>query len=394
MAERAKRRLRVLSIVEALPIESGGAERLAAELTIRLDPHRFERILCSTRRAEGPLLEQALAAGVRMLPLARRSTTSLSSWRPLVRLLRRDRIDIVHAHMFGSNVWASVLAPATGVPVLVAHEHGWSYRGRPLRQFLDRELIARSANVMIAVSDEDRRSMIEVERIDPEKIVVLPNGIDPPPREGRDIRTELGFDVDAPVVGSVGSLLPVKGFDVLIESAKLLRERHPKLRVLIIGQGVSEPDLRRRIAAADLGRTVMLMGPRPRDEVPAFIRAFDVAVCCSRREGCPLSVLEYMAAGKPVVATRVGGLPELVRDGRTGVLVPPEDSGALAAALGSLLADAGRRRDLGRHGMEVQRVEYSLDLQVERIEGLYERLYSRTPRALAEGWNGRSGVRS
>lgn len=385
-----ERPLRVVSIIDALPVESGGAERLAAVLTMRLDPNRFEGILCPTRRAGGPLLEQAVAAGVRVVPLARRSKASLWSWRPLVHLLREERIDILHAHKFGSNVWASMLGPAAGVPVLVAHEHSWSYRGQPLRRFLDRELIARRADALIAVSSEDRRCMIEVERIDPAKIVVVPNGVEIPQDDSHDVRTELGIDSTVPVVGTVGNLVPVKGFDVLVESAALLRERHPDLRVLIVGHGVGEADLRRRTAAAGVEDTVTLLGPRPRSEVPAFIRAFDVAVCCSRREGSPLSVMEYMAAGKPVVATRVGGLPELVRDGETGTLVQPEDPRALADGIASLLDEPERGRAMGRRGRELQRREYSLDRQVERIEELYESLYSRTRRAREENWHPRS----
>ena len=164
----AVRKLRVLTLVDK-PTVTGGAERLAAVVAMKLDPARFESVLCASRQTDEPLLDRELEeAGIGVLALGRRSKLDLLAWRPLVSLLR-DGVDVVHTHMFGSNVWGTVLGRLSGVPVVVAHEHAWSFQGRPLRRFLDRELVARLADVFVAVSGEDRRKMIEVEGVDPAK---------------------------------------------------------------------------------------------------------------------------------------------------------------------------------------------------------------------------------
>ena len=167
-----ERRLRVLTLVDRLGT-SGGGERLAMEVAKRLDPARFDRWYCASRWDErGPQDEAARraadelrAAGVTAFGLGRRSPAAVWSWGPLLRTLRRERIDVLHTHKFGSNVWGALLAPLGRVPIFVAHEHTWSYEGQPVRRFLDRALIARRSAAFIAVSREDRRRMIEIERI-------------------------------------------------------------------------------------------------------------------------------------------------------------------------------------------------------------------------------------
>ena len=125
--------------------------------------------------------------------LKRTSARQVWAWWPLYRLLRRERIDVLHAHKFGSNLWGTAIGRMARVPVIVAHEHTWSFEGQPLRRFGDREVIARGSSAFIAVSQEDRRRMIEIEGIDPEDVMFLPNGIPaPPPPTGADVRAELG----------------------------------------------------------------------------------------------------------------------------------------------------------------------------------------------------------
>ncbi|HEY8002315.1 MAG TPA: glycosyltransferase [Solirubrobacterales bacterium] len=362
----------------------GGGERLAIEGAIRLDPERFERTLCLTRwddefeRQEPAreLLARLRSAGVRVIGLRRRGRFDLWAWRPLLRLLRCERIDVLHAHLFGSNVWASVLGRIARVPVVIAHEHMWAYNGGGLRPLIDRELIARLADTFVAVSQQGRRSMIEVERIPAERVVVVTNGIpEMAAGDGARIRDELGIPPQAPLVGSVGHLRAEKAYEVLIEAAGELLPERPQLRVLIAGEGPERDSLERLSATLELGAAVTLAGAR--DDIPDLLAALDVAVCCSDFEGGPLSVMEYMAAGLPVVATRVGGLPELVRDGETGVLVPARDPRALALALAELLDDPVRRRELGAAGRELVRSDYGIDAWVASLESLYLSLLER-----------------
>jgi glycosyltransferase involved in cell wall biosynthesis len=365
---------RVLTLIDTVS-NAGGAERIAATLTAHLDPEKFERTLCATRAAKNPAADRVRAAGARVMSLDRRTRFGLWEWRPLVSLLRRERIDVVHTHGFGSNAWGVVAARLARVPVVIAHEHTWSFEGQPFRQLIDRHVIARAADAVLAVSREDRRRMIEIEGIDPHVVRFVANGIEPLATGEGDVRKELGISPAAPVVGTVSVLRPQKALHILVTAAVALSREFPELRVLIAGTGPERPKLEGLIRNLGVQDHVLLLGMR--HDVPDLLSAMDVAVCCSDFEGSPLSVMEYMAAGKPVVATRVGGLPDLIEHGVHGLLVERRKPDALAAALRQLLRDPGRAAAMGARGRRRQEREYTLDAMTRRIESLYE-LYLRS----------------
>jgi glycosyltransferase involved in cell wall biosynthesis len=364
------RRLCVLTMIDALM--TAGAETVATRIALSLDPERFESIICSTRRSTRRHVEEARAGGIEVLELGRRSKLDVWRWRPLVRLLRSGRIDVVHAHKFGSNLWAALLMPRGRLPVLVAHEHSWSYEG-VLRRIVDRELIARRADAIVAVSPTDRMRMIELERIPPEKIVFVPNGIpDRPAGDRRRVRSELGLAASAAVVGTVCGLRPEKEIETALRALGRLTPHRPRLRFVVVGDGPERGRLER--LAEELGVPTLFLGHRPNDEMPDLLAAMDVLVCSSRFEGMPLAVLEWMAAGKAIVASRVGGLPAILEDGRDGVLVAPRDYGAFAQEIARLLDDPAARRRLGAAAKRRQRESFRFDQTVDLLESLYERL--------------------
>jgi glycosyltransferase involved in cell wall biosynthesis len=191
------------------------------------------------------------------------------------------------------------------------------------------------------------------------------------------VRAELGLDT-GPLVGAVGALRPQKGYDVLIEAALLLRRTHPRLRLLIAGEGPDRPRLEELIARLAASETVTLLGRRM--DVPDVLAALDLAVSASNYEGSPLAVMEYMEAGLPIVATRVGGVPDLIDDGVHGLLVEPGDPAALARAVEELLADPARGAALGERARERRRREFDLDVMVASVEALYEELLAKKER--------------
>jgi len=377
-------RLRVVTLVDYLSCV-GGAEHLALLIATRLNPDRFASTLCVSRwphparvsagASSQQALEQLDAAGVRLLGLGRRHKVDLQALTMLGRFLHRERVDVLHAHKFGSNLWGTLVGKIARVPVVLAHEHTWSYEGQSLRRFLDRELIARGATRFIAVSREDRRRMTEVEGIDPRHTLFIPNGVPPSaPPSGRDIRAELGIESGAPVIGAVGVHRPQKALHVLLRAAAILAEEWPSLQVLMVGDGPERVALERLAGELRVVDTVRFLGSR--SDVSDILRALDVAVCCSDFEGSPLAVMEYMDAALPVVATEVGGVPDLIEPDVHGLLVPPRNPSALAHAIAELLRDPARARSMGARGQERRRAEFDIDVLVHRLEDLYLELLS------------------
>jgi glycosyltransferase involved in cell wall biosynthesis len=392
-----QRRLRVVTLVREIgPAGGGGAERVARDLLVELDPKRFERILFVSRPPRDQTGEQVVAGlrrrGVDVRFLRRRFKYDPLAWWPLLRALRRERIDVLHTHAFGQNAWGSLLGRLAGVPVVIAHEHNRDFNGRVLHPVIDRELIARCAGAMIVVSGEARRRMIQVERVPPERLVLLPNGVQALPRgDGRALREDLGIGSDDPVVGTVCIIRSEKALDVLVRATALLARGFPRLSVVIAGTG---PD-RGRVEAVtqQLGLSDRVHFAGARTDVPDVLAAIDVAVICSDYEGSPRSVLEFMDAGKPIVATKVGGIPEAIEDGVHGILVPPRDEAALAAAIGGVLGDPNGGSEMGARARDRCRREFSLGRTVESLQQLYEELHSLRDGNLATGSPARASMR-
>jgi len=360
---------------------TAGAETVATRIALGLDRNRFESIICSTRRSLPEHVKAVRADGIEVLELQRQSKVDVWRWQPLRETLRSGRIDVLHAHKFGSNLWASLLKPRGRLPVLVAHEHSWSYEGK-LRRLVDRELIARRADAIVAVSPTDRTRMIELERIPPEKTVYVPNGIpDRPVGSGESVRRELGLTAGESVVGTVCGLRPEKELETALRALGTLAPRRPELRFVVVGDG---PERRRLERLADeLGVPTMFLGHRANDEMPGLLAAMDVLVLTSRFEGMPLAVLEWMAAGKAIVASRVGGLPSILEHDQEALLVPPRDYVTFAEAIARLLDDPRERRRLGEAAQRRQREQFRFGQTIARLESLYERLHAEAMRDLA-----------
>ncbi len=377
--------LRVVVLIDHIGA-IGGAEPLAAQLVTRLDPARFERTVVAYRRHDPGGDEEQLqiravgelrAAGVEVLELDATGRRDLRAWAPFARRLLAGRVDVLHAHKFGPNLWASLFSRLAPVPVLIAHEHTWSFEGQLGRRMADRWLIATRADAVVAVSAADRDSMVRVEHIPRDRIRVILNGIpEPAERAGGALRTALGIPSSAPVIGTVASLRPQKDLMTLVRAMPTVLLRHPEARLAIIGDGPELPALTAAVAELDLQRSVMLPGFMA--DAGGLVADFDVAVNTSTFEGSSLALLEYMAAGRAVVATDVGGNAALLGNGTAGVLVPPRQPLAVAEALCDLLGDPPRRAALGDAARARQRAEYDIAVQASRVAALYEELWSKS----------------
>jgi glycosyltransferase involved in cell wall biosynthesis len=349
--------------------EVGGAQTYVASLVPAL-VDRFDVVVAA--HGTGPLRDVAQAAGARFVPLrhVRRELGAhdVAGLFELVRLLRRYRPDILHASSSKAGVLGRLAGFLAGVPIRVFTVHGWAfaaYSGMAGRVYRWADLLVRPlTTVTICVSEREREAGLLAGTCDPARTVVIPNAVDV-----AGARRVGGVARERPLIVSVGRLKAPKDFLTFLRALGRLRD--DSFEVLIVGDGPDRPRLEQEIAALGLGGRVRLAGER--HDVAELLAGADVFVLPSASEGMPVSVLEAMAAGLPVVASRVGGLAEQVVDGETGVLVSPGDADELAGALARLLRDPELRRRLGEAGRV--RAEQAFDLVPFRRAHL--ELYSR-----------------
>jgi len=358
--------------------ETGGAQTYVAGLLPAL-ARRLDVVVAA--HGDGPLRDAALASGARYVPLRhmRRNlhpAHDLLGLLEVAALIRRERPDILHANSSKAGLLGRTAAAALGVPVRIFTAHGWAFKAysgpaSALYRWADR-LMAPLTTTTVCVSERERSAGVRARTCRARDTVVIPTAVDagaaPPARH----------DGSPPRVVMVGRLAAPKDPITLVRA--LAGVEGSRFAASIVGDGPDRPAVEAEIRAAGLEGVVELTGER--HDVPRLLADADVFVLSSRSEGAPLSVLEAMAAGLPVVASAVGGVPEIVEDGATGLLVPPGDAAALAATLEQLLADAELRRRLGAAGRERVRVWFDLaGLQRAHLE-LYARELARAGRPL------------
>jgi L-malate glycosyltransferase len=288
--------------------------------------------------------------------------------------LRRHRIQVFHAHDLYSNLFGCPWARLAGVKVIASRRwQGGKLSGRG--GGLATRLAYRSAHAALANSPRVAEYLARVDRVPRRRIAVVPNFIDesaftPLATEFRQtLRQELQLPDGAVTIGVVANLRPVKDHGTLIMALAILAPRWPHTRIVLVGDGESRAELERLASALGVREQVIFAGHRPND--PNLNSLFDISVLCSKREGLPNSILEAMAAGRPVVATDVGAVGDAVVDGETGLLVPASSPERLAAALETLLVDPARAERLGAAGRRRAQAMYSPGAALGALEELY-----------------------
>jgi sugar transferase (PEP-CTERM/EpsH1 system associated) len=301
----------------------------------------------------------------------------------LATLLRRLRPAIVHSRNWGA-IDAVLAARVARVPVVIHGEHGREVtdpEGLDRRRNRFRRLVAPLITRFVTVSFDLHRWLLTTVRIPAAKVVAIHNGVDTSRFAGREreaARQVLGLPARAVIVGTVGRLDPVKDHAGLLAAFSALRAKHPAAQLVVVGEGPCRAPLEHRIRELGLTGAVHLLGLRR--DVAMLLGGMDVFVLPSLAEGISNTVLEAMATGLPVVATRVGGNPELVENGISGLLVPAGSPSALAAALRSYVADPERRAAHGAAGRRRVLEHFSLEQMAQGYRGLYMAL-AREPAA-------------
>ncbi|WP_238342087.1 glycosyltransferase [Actinopolymorpha rutila] len=345
-------------------LATGGAERVAVDLACGVDRRRFAPHVVVTRET-GPLQQQLDAADIPVTVLGRRRRLSLVAYRRARRAAQG--CDLIHAHKFSSNVWGALLARMSRRPLIV-HEHNWSGTPSRLRSFLNRRWIAPVTSHFVCVSAPVAHQVVG-DGVPAHKVHVLPNAIPPGrPMARRAARQELGLPATAFVVGIVARLRPEKNHELLLRAAARLVTAHQAVTICAVGDGPRRAFL--ETLAEDLGIADHLVWAGERRDAGRLAAAFDISVLCSTWEGLPLVALEAMAAGVPVIATAVGGLPELLADG-AGVLVPPGDADCLVSAIATLRATPDLAARIGAAGRRRVRDQHDLPSTVARLDSMY-----------------------
>jgi glycosyltransferase involved in cell wall biosynthesis len=364
-------RTKLLMVVNALHV--GGGERFLVGLATGLDAERWDVTVCVMKSHDGPLVAELEDAGVRVVTIDRSGRKDVGAFGRLVGLVRRERPDIVHTHMFTANLWGTVAARLARVPVVVAHEQTWSYIGQPMRRFIDGRVIGRLADAMVAVSTRDQERMIAIEHVPAAKTLYIPNAYMPPLGESPpgDLREELGLAPGTPLAGTMVVLRAQKALDVLLDAFALVLKRLPEAHLAIAGYGPMGETWQEHARSLGIADSVHWLGIRTDGAVVR--EALDVAVMSSDFEGTPLFSFECMAARLPMVVTDVGGQRDIFENGTSALLVPAQDPPAMAEALLDLLRSPERRREMAEAAHE-RLAEFTVERAVERVEGLYGRL--------------------
>jgi glycosyltransferase involved in cell wall biosynthesis len=375
-------RVRLLKVVPTL--RCGGTERQFMTFSTSLDPGRFQVNLACLRPGGG-LAADAVRHG---LPLDTYDIGPFHSARTLAlqarfaRDVARRHIDVVHAYNFYGNVFAVPPARLAGAPVVLASIRDCGPYLTPMQLRVQR-LVCRAAT-RVVVNAGAVRDWLVADGYDPGRIVVIPNGVDldrfRAPADPAAVRDSLGLEPDTLLVTVVSRVTRLKGLEEFIGAAAMLAERYPRVRFVVAGEPAPGDEgylasLRRLAARLWIGDRVVFAGLR--QDVPALLGASAVAAMPSLDEAMPNALIEAMAAGAPTVATRVGGTPEAMTDGETGLLVPPGDVRALGAAISRMLDEPGVAAALGRAARRRSEQRFSVARMVSDTAQLYADLLQR-----------------
>jgi len=385
----ARRGVRVLRLFSRLNV--GGPSVHVILLTAGLEDRGYETRLVIGQESprEGNLFDLAARKGVACIAMPGLGR-EVRPWRDLraliglYRMMRRFRPQIVHTHTAKAGMLGRLAARAARVPVIVHTFHGHVLRGYfgPLTTAFYRAVERRlgaSSDVLVAVSDAVKSDLVALGVAPAAKIRVIPLGLDLEPLAAAlprgSLRREAGVPDGAPLVGIVGRLAPIKDVGTFLRAAAMVRAEMPEVRFAVVGDGEERARLEAERTRLGLDDCVFFHGWRR--DMAAVYGDLDVVVNCSRNEGTPVALIEALAAARPVVATRVGGTPDLLGEGRRGLLVPEGDATALAAGIVDVMRGSDAVRTRAREGQAYVLAQHSSRRLVDDVDTLYRELLAR-----------------
>lgn len=363
----------ILHLIDDL--EVGGAERVMSDLAGHLKMRGYTVAVCSFRNGE--VRRKLEREGIEVIILNKNRPYDPVFLFKLASIIKRRRVDLVHSHLIVADIYGWIACKLLSLPFMITvHGEGLTdlRHGGSVLNF-----IMRRTGRVVAVSEDLRRKIAR--KASPDNLSTVHNGIEIE-AFNLDHRSIPPANIDPRlnesdlIVGSVGRLHPVKGYGYLLEAVPKVKAAVPRVKFVIAGEGVLRRELEEKAERLGIGGTVLFLGHR--DDIPEVLSCFDIFVLPSLTEGISISILEAMAASKPVIATDVGGNPEVVEGGTTGVLVKPENPDELARAIVALAENPTMRDAMGRAGRKRVMERFSMKAMVSKYEGLYDDLISET----------------
>ncbi len=370
----AHRPLRTAFVITSMPV--GGAETLLLNLIRGMNRERFSPELICLKEL-GPIGE-VLASEIPTHHSLIRNKYDLSILHRLGRLFRSRQIDAVITVGAGDKMfWGRLAAKYSGVPVICSalHSTGWPDGIGKLNR-----LLTPITDIFIAVAQSHGKFLVEFERFPESKVAIIRNGIDtkrfvPNPADRLSIRNELGLEIGVPLVGIVAALRPEKNHALFLDVARRTCDIVPDAHFIIIGEGPERAKIEAMVVEKQLQSNIHLLGNR--NDTPRWLAALDVFLLTSHNEANPVSILEALACGVPVVSTNVGSIAETVQDGLTGYTVEPGNAQEASHRVMQLLLDSGHANDLGNRGRELVQKTGSLEAMVNGYQNLIEDRFAR-----------------
>lgn len=387
MGNPVQRKLKVIQVITRL--DQGGAPEIFLSLAANSDKSRYETIIVNglTKNPAlgvGKLGEQKIRQIV--IPCLIRDINiffDLLAFLRLWFLFRKEKPDIVHLHTSKAGALGRIAARLSGVPLVIYSTHGhvfYGYFGPIMSAFIiaAERILSSFCDVITVLSELEKKELI-AKRIAPEsKLRVIYNGINldaflNPHFDLKNKKEGFNFSAEAPVIGLISRLEPVKNPLSFVEAARLISEHNKEARFLVIGEGVLRKDMEELSSKLKIYDKFFFAGFRR--DVPELLQIMDIVVQPSFNEGFGLSIIEAQAAAKPVVATRVGGIPEVLKDGGTGILVPSGDAVALSSAINDLLENKHKAVKMGEAGRNFVESRFSLESVLKEYYNLYDLAY-------------------
>ena len=370
----------ILHVISKLPV--GGVENQISIILRKYDISKLSPLVCSLSD-KGEIGREIENAGIEVIPLNKLGHRF--DWtivKDIYNLIKTRNVKIVRTHQYHANLYGRLAAWLAKVPCIVASVHNVYTRDRKLHRRIINKFLSGFTDKVVAVSETVKRDILKYDGLTDDKVTVIYNGIDAQSffdTNRNSMRANIGIPSEAPVIGTVGRLTVQKGQKYVLDAVAMLRQKFPQIVLLIVGDGPMRDELQNRIKALGIDKNAILLGIRR--DIPQLLSAMDIFVLPSLWEGLGTALIEAMAAGKAVIATDIAPFREIINSEKVGILVPVEDSKAIASSIDLLLNNKALAQTFGRDAKERALSHFNMDITVNRYVSLFEDILR------GKGWN-------